>query len=95
VAYHTVANIFYQYGKPALPFLKDSLLPHVRTVSADSPLIIQALQWGMSDFEDALQAAAAWANGATFIISRNVKDFKLSQVPALTPSDYLSRFHPG
>jgi predicted nucleic acid-binding protein len=95
VAYHTVANIFYQYGKPALPFLKDSLLPHVRTVSADSPLIIQALQWGMSDFEDALQAAAAWANGATFIISRNVKDFKLSQVPALTPSDYLRRFHPS
>jgi len=95
VAYHTVANIFYQYGKRAVPFLEDSLLPHVRTVSADSPLIIQALQWGMSDFEDALQAAAAWANGATFIISRNVKDFKLSQVPALTPSDYLRRFHPS
>jgi hypothetical protein len=95
VAYHTVANIFYQYGMPALPFLKDSLLPHVRTVSADSPLIIQALRWGMSDFEDALAAAAAWANGATFIISRNVKDFKLSQVPALSPSDYLSRFHPS
>ena len=95
VAYHTVANIFYQYGKLAVPFLKDSLLPHVRAVSADSPLIIQALQWGMSDFEDALQAAAAWANGATFIISRNVKDFKLSQVPALTPIDYLSRFHPS
>ena len=95
VAYHTVANIFYHYGKAAVPFLEDSLLPHVRTVSADSPLIIQALQWGMSDFEDALQAAAAWANGATFIISRNVKDFKRSQVPALTPSDYLSRFHPS
>ena len=93
VAYHTVANISYQYGKPAVPFLKDSLLPHVRTVSADSPLIIQALQWGMSDFEDALQAAAARANGAAFIISRNVKDFKLSHVPALTPSDYLNRFH--
>ena len=93
VAYHTVANIFYQYGKLAVPFLKDSLLPHVRTVSADSPLVIQALQWGMSDFEDALQAAAARANGAAFIISRNVKDFKLSHVPALTPSDYLNRFH--
>ena len=92
VAYHTVANIFYQYGKAAVPFLEDSLLPHVRTVSADSPLIIQALQWGMADFEDALQAAAARANGASFIISRNVKDFRLSHVPALTPSDHLSRF---
>ena len=95
VAYHTIANVFYQYGKPAVPFLKDCLLPHVRTVSADAPLVIQALAWGMTDFEDALQAAAARANGAAFIISRNVKDFKRSHVPALTPSDYLARFHPG
>ncbi len=95
VAYHTIANVFYQYGRPALPFLKDSLLPHVRTVSADAPLITQALAWGMSDFEDALQAAAARANGAAFIISRNVKDFKLSHVRAVTPSDYLARFHPA
>jgi hypothetical protein len=95
VAYHTIANVFYQYGKPAVPFLRDSLLPHVRTVSADSPLVMQALAWGMTDFEDALQAAAARANGAAFIISRNVKDFKHSHVPALTPGDYLTRFHPA
>ena len=95
VAYHTIANVFYQYGRKAVPFLRDSLLPHVRAVSADSPLVLQALQWAMLDFEDALQAAAARANGAAYIISRNVKDFKLSPVPALTPSDYLARFHPG
>jgi hypothetical protein len=59
VAYHTIANVFYQYGKPAVPFLKDSLLPHVRTVSADSPLVMQALAWGMADWENARQAAAA------------------------------------
>ena len=86
---------FYQYDKPAVPFLKDFLLPHVRTVSADSPLVMQALVWGMTDFEDALQAVAARANGAAFIISRNVKEFKRSHVPALTPSDYLARFHPA
>ena len=34
-------------------------------------------------------------NGEGFIISRNVKDFRLSHVPALTPSDYLARFHPA
>src|SRR5512136_2808753 len=87
VAYHTIANVFYQYGKRVVPFLNDSLLPHVRAVSADSPLVIQALAWGMTDFEDALQAAAARANGAAFIISRNVKAFRLSHVPALTPSE--------
>ena len=95
VAYHTIANVFYHYGKPAVPFLRDALLPHVRVVAADSPLVVQALEWGMPDFEDALQAAAARGNGAAFIISRNVKDFKRSPVPALTPRDYLTRFHPG
>jgi len=49
----------------------------------------------MTDFEDALQAAAARANGAAFIISRSVKDFKRSHVPVLTPSDYLANFHPA
>lgn len=78
-----------------MALLEDSLLPHVRAVSADSPLVMQALAWGMTDFEDALQAVAARANGAAFIISRNVKEFKRSHVPALTPSDYLARFHPA
>jgi predicted nucleic acid-binding protein len=94
VAYHTIANVFYQYGKPVVPFLRDALLPHVRTVSADAPLLMQALAWGLTDLEDALQAAAARANGAAFIISRNVRDFRLCPVPTLTPSDYLARFHP-
>jgi hypothetical protein len=39
--------------------LEDSLLPHVRAVSADSPLVMQALAWGMTDCEDARTAAAA------------------------------------
>ena len=53
---------------------------------------MQALAWGMTNFEDALQAAAARANGAAFIISRNVKDFKRPHVPPLIPRDYLARF---
>jgi predicted nucleic acid-binding protein len=95
VAYHTIANCFYQYGRAAIPFLQERLLPDLRVVSADSPMILQAMQWGVVDFEDALQSAAARANGAAFIITRNVRDFKLSPVPALAPADYLSRFHPA
>jgi len=32
------------------------------------------LRWGLTDLEDALQAAAAQSAGASFIITRNVKD---------------------
>ena len=49
---------------------------------------LTALQLNMPDFEDALQASAAMACGANYIIARNVRDFKTSPVPALTPEAF-------
>ncbi len=46
----------------------------------------------MSSFCDALQAAAALAWKASFIVTRNTRDFRHSPVPALTPTDFLKRF---
>ncbi len=43
------------------------------------------------DFEDALQAATAKRIHADYIITRNVKDFKQSEVIAITPSEFLAR----
>lgn len=45
----------------------------------------------MNDFEDALQAAAAIACDAAFIITRNEKDFATLPVPALAPEAFLAR----
>jgi hypothetical protein len=42
-----------------------------------------------------LQAAAAQTAGASYIVTRNTKDFKFSRVPALAPADFLSEFNPG
>ena len=47
------------------------------------------MQW--DDFEDAVQAAAAKRIHADYIITRNVKDFKKSEVIAFTPSEFLAR----
>jgi len=44
----------------------------------------------MPDFEDALQAAAARACGASVIITRNEKDFLASPVAAMTPEAFLA-----
>ena len=63
-----------------------------RTGKADVQV---ALDLPMADFEDALQAAAAMACGAQFIITRNVRDFNESPVPALSPETFLSRFGPA
>ena len=47
------------------------------------------MQW--RDFEDALQSATAQRIQADYIITRNVKDFRPSKVPAFTPSELLAR----
>jgi hypothetical protein len=46
----------------------------------------------MPDFEDALQAAAARACGASFIITRNERDFLSSPVTALSPEIFFAQF---
>lgn len=46
------------------------------------------MQW--DDYEDALQAATAKRLHADYIITRNVKDFKKSEVVAFTPTEFLA-----
>lgn len=45
-----------------------------------------------NDYEDAVQAATAEYVCADYIITRNVKDFKKSNVKAITPSEFLKVF---
>jgi predicted nucleic acid-binding protein len=95
VAFHTVANVFYQYGRKAAPFLSERLLRDCAVHGATSDCIQDVLHWGLADLEDALQAAAAQTAGASFIVTRNVRDFKFSRVPALSPEEFIARFHPN
>jgi hypothetical protein len=43
----------------------------------------------MKDFEDAVQSSCARRVKADYIITRNVKDFEKSPVPAILPSEAL------
>jgi len=51
---------------------------------------MRAQTLGWSDFEDAVVAAAAESSGCEVIVTRNVRDFRDSPVPAVTPEEYLS-----
>ncbi|MDR1322762.1 MAG: PIN domain-containing protein [Gracilibacteraceae bacterium] len=44
---------------------------------------------GMKDFEDAVQASCAARTKADYIVTRNVKDFEHSPIPAVSPDDML------
>jgi hypothetical protein len=93
VAAHTVANLAYFYERPkVIDFLRDRLLTDCEVCAADAALIRVGLTWGFKDIEDALQSAAALAWKASFVITRNTRDFKRSPVPALSPTDFLKRF---
>ncbi len=51
--------------------------------------LAKAVAMNLDDFEDALQIAAANRLQVDYIISRNAKDFTESNVPVLTPDEYL------
>ena len=44
----------------------------------------------MTDFEDALQVAAAHACGAQHIVTRNAKDYERSPIRAISPQEALN-----
>ena len=93
LASHTIANIFYKYQKAVIPDLRNRFLNDFEIVCGNADLVCASLDLGFRDLEDALQAAAAMAWKAAFIITRNERDFKRSPIPALSPSAYLKRFH--
>jgi predicted nucleic acid-binding protein len=65
------------------------LLQIVDVVPALKGDINIALTGDFPDFEDAVQASCASRVKADYIVTRNVKDFEKSSVPAITPDDML------
>ncbi|HSM36115.1 MAG TPA: PIN domain-containing protein [Longimicrobiales bacterium] len=59
-----------------------------------APTDTEALRYAatlpLSDFEDAMQVAAARACGAEVIATRNVADSRSSPIPARTPGKLLA-----
>ena len=50
-----------------------------------------ALMRSMPDFEDAVVEAVAERSGACYILTRNIRDFVGSSVPAVTPAEFLKK----
>jgi predicted nucleic acid-binding protein len=61
----------------------------VIVLPVDDKVIDLALNSDFKDFEDAIQYYTAIENKQEIIITRNLRDFKLSSLPVLTAEDYL------
>lgn len=53
--------------------------------------LIKAADLNFSDYEDALQSVCASRVKANYIVTRNIKDFQNSSVPAVKPSELFER----
>lgn len=62
----------------------------VKVLSLNDKIIDLALNDGkFKDFEDGLQYYTAIENGQEIIITRDLKNFKGSKIPVMTPDEYL------
>ncbi len=72
---------------------KFQLLKRLRSVisilEVGEPAIDLALKSGLDDFEDAVQYYTALTANVDVIITRNIKDYKHSTLPVLTPIQFL------
>ena len=53
--------------------------------------LIKAADLDFSDYEDALQCVCASRVKANYIVTRNIKDFKNSSIPAIKPTELFER----
>ncbi len=59
-------------------------------VSCDEQILHQAIDADFKDFEDAIQYFSAIRADAACIVSRNPKHFSSSDIPVLTPAEFLT-----
>ena len=68
----------------------DSISRLLTILKVDQQTIKVAIASGFQDFEDSIQYnCALYYKKIDVLITRNTKDYKNSEIPVMTPSDYL------
>lgn len=74
-----------------LRLILSELTDLLNVIEVDSHIIKRALNSKHKDFEDAIQILSANSiDSIDFIVTRNLKDFKNSEIPALSPDEILN-----
>jgi predicted nucleic acid-binding protein len=69
----------------------DDLLAATKICPIDDQVLRTAHGSATSDFEDAVQIAAAVHTGIDVIVTRNTDDYTVSPIPVLTPAQFLAQ----
>lgn len=91
------SNLFYilrKYKSKSMAIRTLATLENILDiVPVNKNSVEMALNSNFNDFEDALQYFSAIKAKANYIITRNKSDFKSSEIPVLTPEEFLLIFH--
>ena len=88
-------NIYYIIKKSnshenAIEILKE-LNNYITAINVGQEIITLSINSSFNDFEDSIQYHSAIAHGKiTAVVTRNSKDFKLSELPVLNPEQALA-----
>ncbi len=92
LAAHSVTTLFYllrrHLGMPQAKAALHDVLHVFRVAAVDQEVIQAALILGWNDFEDAVQAAAAVAANAVYILTRDESDFPGCPVAVVHPANF-------
>ena len=95
IAAHSISNMYFilrkDYSAEERREVLSSLCSIFEIEGIDKAKLLSGLQnEEFSDFEDCLQMECAKAYKADYIVTRNISDYKTSEIKAILPKDYLS-----
>ncbi|MCM8541174.1 MAG: PIN domain-containing protein [Lentisphaeraceae bacterium] len=86
-----IANVHYivrkSKGEEQTREILKKLLSLIKLTTIDEKIIAKALDSSMKDFEDAIQGFSAKPYKCKYIVTRNIKDYKQSEIEAITPTE--------
>ncbi|MCL2480857.1 MAG: PIN domain-containing protein [Spirochaetaceae bacterium] len=96
VCAHEITTLAYYLGK-----IRKNRIENIKIISQilkifdvleiNKTILEKAVVSNIADFEDAVIVESAKEKKIDYIITRNIKDFKNSSIPAILPEEYLTR----
>lgn len=92
---HSLATTHYLLKKyieeKELRVILHNLLEFITIIPVDLDVLRKSLHSKHKDFEDAVQIYCASSIRMEYIVTRNIKDFKNSEIPALLPNEIKAK----
>lgn len=87
----TIAYVLKNMSPAAKRTIIGELIDIVKVLPSLPGHVANMLESQINDIEDALQVQSAAEGGCDVIVTRNTHDFKLSEIPAIAPDEFLRR----